>query len=215
MHKTKQTVIILSAAVVVLFLGMTAAISWALSERDRADDITSQHIQAGHSSDPETLLESHGITPLDQSAASNSEATAAELAYLIEEEKLAHDVYQAMYEKWGSRVFSNIRHSEEMHQSMVLAVMQSRGLPDPRTETAGTFNDPKLQALYDKLIEQGNQSEQDAFRAAVTIEETDIADLNSALAGLDPKDTDLKEVFGNLLHSSENHLRAFNRQLDR
>lgn len=215
MKKNKRTITILSVTIGLLILGLTASLSWALTERERADEITTQHMQAGHSTNTATLLESHGITPLDQTAASNNETTAAELTYLIEEEKLAHDVYQAMYDKWGSRVFANITNSEQMHQSMVLAVMQSRGIADPRDTAAGTFTNSDLQALYDKLITQGNQSEQDAFAAAVTIEETDIADIKKTLANLNSKDTDVEQVLDNLLHGSENHLRAFTRQLER
>lgn len=215
MKYSKQTVIVFSTVVVVLLLALTAAISWGLTQRDRADEVTMEHMQAGHMSDTGSLLESHGIEPLDQAAASNKASTEAELAYLLEEEKLAHDVYVAMYDKWGSRVFSNISGSEQMHQNMVLAVMQSRGIADSRTTEPGVFVNTELQSFYDDLIAQGNKSEQDAFRAAVKIEETDIADLQKTQSGLDPKDTDIDQVLNNLLHSSENHLRAFTRQLER
>ena len=160
-------------------------------------------------------LEEHGITPLKADQASNSQATADELAYMIEEEKLAHDIYQAMYDKWGARVFGNIQNSETMHQKMVWAVMESRGLKDPRTPQAGTFTNSNLQAFYDKLIAQGNQSRTEAYKVGVLVEETDITDLKKTIANLDPADSDVKATLENLLHASENHLRAFNRQLSR
>jgi len=47
------------------------------------------------------------------------------------------------------------------------------------------------------------------------VEETDIADLKKTIANLDTADTDVKATLENLLHASENHLRAFNRQLGR
>lgn len=50
-----------------------------------------------------TALDAHGITPLTPEQASNKPQTAEKLAYLIEQEKLAHDTYQAMYDKWGAR----------------------------------------------------------------------------------------------------------------
>ena len=93
--------------------------------------------------------------------------------------------------------------------------MNSRGIADPRKSDIGKFTDPDLQALYDKLIAQGNQSQSEAYKVGVVIEETDIADINKMLKSLDPKDTDIKAVLENLLNGSENHLRAFNRQVGR
>jgi hypothetical protein len=37
-----------------------------------------------------------------------------------EEEKLAHDVYMTLYEKWGQQIFKNIAASEETHTNAVL-----------------------------------------------------------------------------------------------
>lgn len=204
-------------AIVVLMMLLVAALTWAVQSRQ-----TPTRQRAGNASNVSTnqtnargSLADHGITALDTSQASNKPSTADELAYLIEEEKLAHDVYQAMYDKWGSRVFDNIKNSETTHQSLVWSVMQSRGLSDPRTGQAGTFQNKDLQGFYDRLIAQGNQSQLNAYKAGVTIEETDIADLKKTLAGLDPKDTDVKAVLENLLNGSENHLRAFSRQANR
>ena len=37
------------------------------------------------------------------------------LSYMREEEKLARDVYLALYEKWGIRTFLNIAKAEQQH----------------------------------------------------------------------------------------------------
>lgn len=200
-------------AVAALALLLAASLAWGINQSSNQADKLRQTGSDSHDVSIETALEEHGITPLTVDQASNNKTTAAELTYLIEEEKLAHDVYQVLYEKWGSRVFSNIQQSETMHQNMVLAVMESRDLTDPRTNNIGVFVNKDLQTLYDKLIAQGMQSETEAFKAGVIVEETDIADLKSTIAKLDPKDTDVRDVLDNLLHGSENHLRAFNRQL--
>lgn len=199
-------------ALALLLVGTT---TWAVASSNRANQLRASGPASHADMDINETLDEHGVKLLDTQSASNNEATAAELAYLLEEEKLAHDVYQAMYEKWGARVFTNIQGSETMHQKMVLALMESRNLPDSRTTEFGKFNDPALQQFYDELIAQGNKSEVDAFKVGVAVEEKDIADLNTTLASLDPKDTDVKDVIENLIHSSESHLRAFNRQLDR
>lgn len=202
--------------VIALLVGLLVTVtSWAVSENSRAN----QQRVGGPASHADMnineTLDEHGIELLDKKQASNNESTATQLAYLLEEEKLSHDVYQAMYDKWDSRVFTNIQGSETMHQKMVLALMESRGLPDSRTTEFGKFNDPELQKFFDQRIAQGNQNVTEAFKTGVAVEERDIADLKQTLASLDPKDTDVKDVIENLIHSSENHLRAFNRQLAR
>ena len=202
----------IAIAVLVILLGASAW--WALDQNSRANSLE-KTVQTAEKApaDPAVLLEEHGITPLTTAEASQSTTTADDLTYLIEEEKLAHDVYVTMYEKWGVRTFNNIQVSETNHQSMVLAVMQSRGLTDPRKTDVGAFTNPDLQALYNKLVAQGNQSRSEAIKVGVAIEELDIADIKEMVGRLDTKDTDVKNVYETLISGSENHLRAFTRQL--
>ncbi|QGU04442.1 DUF2202 domain-containing protein [Corynebacterium comes] len=136
----------------------------------------------------------------------------SELLYLIEEEKLAYDVYRAMLNAHGTRIFENISASEATHQNAALPLLQKRGLTDPRLG-AGKFSDPGLQKLYDELVAKGVQSPRDALEVGRTIEEMDIADLEQVLAGIGPEDADVRTVMENLLKASRNHLSAFNRQL--
>lgn len=85
---------------------------------------------------------------------SQEEQTA--LLYLREEEKLAHDVYVTLYEKWGTRVFDNLSSSELRHMESMRSLLDSYGLADPvRNDTIGVFTDSELQALYDSLVAQG------------------------------------------------------------
>lgn len=133
------------------------------------------------------------------------------LLYMREEEKLARDVYNAFYDRYGLRVFSNIAASEQAHMDAVLTLLNRYGLADPAAAAPGVFNNDDLQALYDDLIDQGNASLTAALQAAVLIEETDIADLQDGLALT--SHADLRAVYNNLLRASQNHLRAFSRQL--
>lgn len=145
---------------------------------------------------------------------SNSQSTTASLlVYLIEEEKLAHDVYSAMYQKWGAQVFGNILQSENSHQGQVLTLLSARNLADPRSTEVGDFQNQELQKLYDQLIVQGNQSAQDAYKVGVIIEEKDIADISVQLSTA--TEQDVIDTLTILRNGSENHLRAFNRQLSR
>lgn len=135
----------------------------------------------------------------------------AQLLYLIEEEKLAHDVYTAMFDLWGARVFGNILKSEATHQSQVLTLLAARDIEDPRSSELGVFENDELQALYNQLIAKGEKSAQDAFEVGVAIEELDIKDITAQLATA--KDADVISTLERLRTASENHLRAFNSQL--
>lgn len=153
------------------------------------------------------------VVPPESVLQSTSDETKSQLLYLIEEEKLAHDVYQKMYDLYGARIFSNITKSEAGHQSRVLALLEARDIPDPRSSQAGVFADQSLQKLYAELIAQGSQSLEEAYKVGVAIEEMDIADIKQDLKTLDPSQTDIETVLEALLQGSENHLRAFNRQV--
>lgn len=137
-----------------------------------------------------------------------------ELKYMREEEKLAHDFYSLMYDKWGLRPFGNITNAEERHMSALKSMLDKYSISDPvRDKSIGAFTNQDVRKLYDYLIEQGNKSEIDALKAGAEIEEIDIKDLISAIKDTDNKD--LKFVYDNLMNGSYNHLRAFIRNLDR
>ncbi len=138
-----------------------------------------------------------GLTPEEQK----------QLVFIREEEKLARDVYIAMYETWGSLVFSDIKASEQNHMDAVLRLLVKYGIPDPASAQIGVFNDANLQELYQKLVAQGQTSLLGAMMAGAWIEEADIRDLRAAIDGTTK--TDLRRVYGNLEEGSGNHLRAF------
>jgi hypothetical protein len=130
------------------------------------------------------------------------------LTYMREEEKLARDVYLFLYDKWGSRIFKNISASEQTHMDAIKTLLLRYGLPDPVTGNGrGEFDNSDLQALYSDLTAQGSISIVEAFEVGVLIEETDIDDLNAAMALTKRKD--IKTVYSNLLQGSLNHLKAF------
>jgi hypothetical protein len=130
------------------------------------------------------------------------------LTYMREEEKLARDVYLFLYDKWGSRIFKNISASEQTHMDAIKTLLLRYGLPDPVTDNErGEFDNSYLQDLYFYLTTQGSISIVEAFEVGVLIEETDIDDLNAAMASTKRKD--IKTVYSNLLQGSLNHLKAF------
>lgn len=134
------------------------------------------------------------------------------LVFMYQEEKLARDVYLTLNDKWGARVFENISSSEQKHMDAVKSLLNKYNIEVPvLDDTIGVFENEELQALYDELVEKGLTSLNDAYEVGVTIEETDIADLEERMENAT---SDMQRVFSNLLRGSNNHLSAFNRQLD-
>lgn len=138
----------------------------------------------------------------------------AGLVFMREEEKMARDVYLTLYETWGSQVFSNIARSEQSHMDAVKTLLDRYGIADPAAGNGiGQFSNPDLQALYDDLTAQGQESLAEALKVGALIEEVDIADLIEEDASAEH--SDIQRVYGQLLQGSENHLRAFVSTLER
>lgn len=129
-----------------------------------------------------------------------------------EEEKLAHDVYVALFNLWGTQVFSQIALSETTHTEAILALLNKYDVADPAAGKApGVFEDPALQGLYNALVAMGTRDLISALNVGALIEETDIHDINAKKAVTD--EADILRVYDSLLCGSRNHLRAFNGQL--
>lgn len=136
------------------------------------------------------------------------------LQYMVAEEKLAHDVYVTLGEAHSMRVFENIARAELTHMNAVRDLLDTYNIKDPTVgDKLGVFDDPKLQALYDKLVKDGLQSRSAALKAGVTIEKLDIADLKDSLEANSAADVD--RVLESLLRGSYRHLAAFERNLAR
>ena len=61
----------------------------------------------------------------------------ASLTFMIEEEKLAHDLYVELGDAWDLRVFTNISSAETQHEAEVRALLDAYGVDDP-TDGMGT-----------------------------------------------------------------------------
>ena len=94
----------------------------------------------------------NGLTLADGSAlpaaGELSQDEAAALLFMIEEEKLARDVYNALYAVWGVSTFQSIAASEQAHMDSLAVLLERYGLTSPVQAEAGVFTDPELQALY-------------------------------------------------------------------
>jgi hypothetical protein len=142
-----------------------------------------------------------GIT--EELTASDIEA----LIFMREEEKLAHDVYLALYNQWGATIFQNISRSEQTHTEAVKSLLAAYQIDDPASEQLGKFTNADLQTLYDELVERGSLSLTAALRVGAAIEEIDILDLQQRLA--QTENSSVIRLFNNLLQGSNHHLNAF------
>ena len=143
-------------------------------------------------------------------AVSNDEIIS--LKIMREEEKLAHDVYVGLYNKWNVNAFSNISSSEQIHTTAISTLLKKYNITDPvGTNGVGVFTDTTLQNLYTSLITEGNKSALAALIVGATIEDLDIYDLNNWDAKIDNQD--IKFVYQNLNKGSRNHMRSFYSQV--
>ena len=156
----------------------------------------------------------HAATADLPEATSIDAATADELRYMAEEEKLAHDVYAALADSYDARQFSTIAAAETRHLESVRVLLDRYQVDDPTAEsTPGEFTDDSLQQMYDELVARGAESLAAAAEVGVLIEQTDIDDLTAAIAGTDADD--VAQVLGSLRDGSYRHLAAFERLVER
>lgn len=142
-----------------------------------------------------------------------TEKEATDLVFLREEEKLARDVYLALFDAWKIQIFINISSSEQRHMNAVANLLDKYGQDDPVIDdTPGVFSNGDLEMLYGSLLEKGILSLQDALEVGVIIEEMDIHDIEVEMLP-DVTKTDIKRVLTNLLAGSYNHLEAFENSL--
>lgn len=166
-----------------------------MNKSAETEDCTSQNQQKGTNCDFSATL---------------TDAEKANLLHMREEEKLARDVYNKLYELYNMPVFRNIAISEQRHMDAMLNLLTGYGLTDPVAgKGSGEFT-PAFQSLYDELIAKGTNLTE-AFKVGVEIEELDIADLEKAINATEVPT--LLRVYNNLLTASRNHLAAFSSKL--
>ncbi len=136
----------------------------------------------------------------------------ADLTFIREEEKLAHDTYVALGAHWDQQVFMSIPQSESSHMAANGTLLDAYGIPDPITsDVANQYADPTIRALASQLLAQGLVSRDAALQVGALIEEYDIVDIESRRAH--STKPDIVATYDRLTMGSRNHLRAFHSQL--
>jgi hypothetical protein len=151
-----------------------------------------------------------GLTPLANAAVRPTTAQKLQLQYLVEEEKLARDVYLYFAANVTSSKFANIARAEQSHMDQVGVVLKAYNFFNPAlTRANGVFRDVTLQSLYTSLTLKGSVDIWAAYQVAIEIENLDIADLQNDLDAVMP--ADMRLMMERLLNGSMNHLAAFSR----
>ncbi len=156
------------------------------------------------------LLGALAVAPAASAATPTYLTTAqkAQLKFLVEEEKMARDVYTYLATKVTTRKFSNIARSEQTHMNYLATLLTKYKLWNPTTNRkAGVFYNVDLQVMYNALIAEGGAGIVEAYGVGVKVENADIASLNELL--LNPMPVDVKAALDLLLAASNNHLEAF------
>ncbi|MCO5725396.1 DUF2202 domain-containing protein [Robiginitalea marina] len=149
----------------------------------------------------ETITTEQTLGPEDQQA----------LLYLLEEEKLARNVYTYLGSLWGGRIFDNITQSEIQHVGSVEGLLTTYGV-DYESLPPGAYNNEELQGLYDALVARGEADLEAALVVGCTIEDLDIVDLQAMIDQTSVPA--LTGVYSSLQCGSRNHLRAFSASLE-
>ena len=104
------------------------------------------------------------VTPL-------TDQEAQDVRYMREEEKLARDVYRAMFDLWEVPTFFRISESEQRHMDALGRLIVRYDLQDPVVDdTEGVFTNPVFVELYGRLVEAGSASMVDALKVGALIE---------------------------------------------
>ncbi len=153
------------------------------------------------------------------------------LAFMGNEERLAYDVYNALYEQYGTKQFTNIAtNGEYQHIGAVQQLIQKYKLDDTISFTnvvdplgyintpieamdAGVYDVPEIQKLYDDLMARAT-TEIEALKVGCIIEVVDVNDLTHDIALAQSENaTDVVTVFSFLRDGSYNHYWAFDKGL--
>ena len=154
------------------------------------------------------------------------------LSFMGNEERLAYDVYNALYEKYGTQQFTKIAtNGEYKHITAVQALVQKYKLSDDVNFTnvdlpplgyqntaiedmeAGTYDIVHIQTLYDDLIDRAT-TEIEALKVGCIIEVVDVDDLDREILLAEAEGAqDVITIFNFLRDGSYSHYWAFDKGL--
>ena len=136
------------------------------------------------------------------------------LAYMYDEERLAKEVYLAIYNRQPVQQLSKIAsNAEGRHIDAVKNLAQRYGVATPYQQ-AGRYQNSHIQSLYTKLYAKGIRSKRDALEVGCMVEVIDVDDLNNYINEAQHANAqDVVQTYEFLRKGSYNHYWAFDRGL--
>ncbi len=151
------------------------------------------------------------------------------IAYMWNDEKMAHDLHLALYNKFPNQnvLYTIATRAEATHESIVENLAKTYDINITNYQNGygthysaedldkygeGEFFIPTVQQTYDTLYNQGSDSEIDALKVGCMVEVVDVDDLNKYLDVVKDK-PDIVTAFENLRSGSYRHYWAFDRAL--
>lgn len=146
--------------------------------------------------------------PTDAPTGALTDAQKTTLAALMEEQKLAHDLYDAFANAYATSVFGCVSSEVSTQLTATGNLLTLYAVADPTAgQPPGKFTSAAIQQQYESLLAQGTTSLDSASAAARSLESTSIADLTAAATDLSAPD--VLQLYANLLEASQRHLAAF------
>ena len=144
----------------------------------------------------------------------NNRAIQQSLAYMYDEERLAKEVYLAIYNRQPVQQLSKIASKAEgRHIDAVQKLAQRYGVPTPYQQ-AGRYQNSHIQSLYNELYAKGIRSKKDALEVGCMVEVIDVDDLNNYMNEAQRVNAqDVLQTYTFLRKGSYNHYWAFDRGL--
>lgn len=136
-----------------------------------------------------------------------------ELLYLLEQIKLAGNLYGVFAESWDHPIFQKATVAKRQHQTSLLSLLQCYTIDTSSYEAlpAGDYANSQLDDLYQSLVTQGASSLNDALEASGLVEEETIGNI-AKLATTTTNDS-LSCRLANLKRGTAKQLRSFARVL--
>ncbi len=124
--------------------------------------------------------------------------------HMIEEERLAVELYQMLAKVWDQPIFKEILAEEKVHLVRVQRLGKKYHVEESQREY-GEYLDQNLQNLFNGFRIRANASEKEALLVAAEFEERDIVDLQKYFNTTDNADLIITYEF--LLEEAKDHLR--------
>ncbi len=136
------------------------------------------------------------------------------LSYMYDEERLAKEVYLAIYQRQPVQQLTKIAsNAEGRHIDAVKDMAQRYGVATPYQQ-AGRYQHAHIQSLYNQLYRKGIRSQRDALEVGCTVEVVDVNDLKKYIREAQNANAqDVLEVYDFLLKGSYNHYWSFDKGL--